>query len=167
MTTYVARRHPEDIAAFVNALLVLFLPALLLLAIFVVPHTSVAVSNTSVTVHPERSFFAATGQFLSDVGPMLIRFVPFSLIAAWRTRVHARRYCDKRGTGWQGVLEAGALGFLTALLVLSRGIITRPMEALPYIIVYGGAAALLGLACGLVLRMTARTVLNRLASDHV
>jgi hypothetical protein len=165
VATDIARRHPENVAAGVNALLTLFLPAaLLLLAIFAaVTGPFVMDSGTSVTVHPERSFFAVTREFLSALAHMMILFVPFSLIAGWRTWVHARRYRDRRGTGWQGVLEAGLVGFLAALLVLWRGIATRPMEALPYIIVYGGGAAFLGLALGLLLRTTARMVLKRLA----
>jgi hypothetical protein len=151
-----ARRHPEDVAAFVNALLTLFLPpALSMLAAFVVP-------STSVTVRPERSFFASAWLFLSAFASILIPLVPFSLLAGWRTRVHARRYREGRGSGWQGVLEGGVLGFVAALVVLSRGIATRPREALPYIIVYGGGAALLGLAFGLVLRTSGHIVLKQL-----
>jgi hypothetical protein len=153
-----ARRHPEDVAAFVNALLTLFLPPVLsMLATFVVP-------NTSVTVRPERSFFASTGLFLNAFASIVIPLVPFSLLAGWRTRVHARRYRERRGSGWQGVMEGGVLGFVAALFVLSHGIATRPREALPYIIVYGGGAALLGLASGLLLRTTALIVLKRLSS---
>jgi hypothetical protein len=104
------------------------------------------------------------GLFLTDLASVLIPLVPFSLIAGWRTRVYARRYRDRRGNGWQGVIEAGVLGFMAALLVLSHGIATRPRDAWPYIIVYGGGAALLGLAFGLLLWTTAHIVLNRLGA---
>ncbi len=153
-----APRHPEDVAAVVNALITLFLPpALSILAAFVV-------HSTTVTVRPERSFLSTTWLFLTDLASVLIPLVPFSLIAGWRTRVYARRYRDRRGNGWQGVIEAGVLGFMAALLVLSHGIATRPRDAWPYIIVYGGGAALLGLAFGLLLWTTAQIVLNRLGA---
>jgi hypothetical protein len=151
-----ARRYPEDVAAFVNALLVLFLaPALLMLGMFAFP-------STSVTVRPERSFYASSGPFLMEVASVVVPLVPFALLAGWRTQVHARRYRDGRGNGWQGVVEGGTAGFVAALFVLSHGIATRPNAAPPYIIVYGGGSALLGLAFGLLLRATALTVLKRL-----
>jgi hypothetical protein len=159
MTIQGVRQHPENVAAVINAALTLVLPAVLLLTLFVVHRVSVTDSNTSVTVHPERSFFSLTSEFLSAWRALTGPFVPLALIAGWRTRVHARRYRDGRGTGWQGVVEAGLLAFMVALLVLSRGIATRPIDALPYVIMYGGAAALLGLVFGLVLRTTARAVL--------
>ena len=166
MTIAVARRHPEDVAAFVNAVLTFLLPAALLLALFAVHSTSGLDSNASVTVHPDRSFFELTGEFLSAWASTAKLFVPFSLIAGWRTWVHARRYREGRGTGWQGVVEAGVLGLLAALLVLSRGILTRPADALPYIIVYGWGAAFVGLAFGLVLRTSAHAVLRWLNLDQ-
>ncbi len=46
------------------------------------------------------------------------------------------------------------------LLVLLPGIVTRPREAAPYIIVYGGAALVVGLAVGVLLRMTALAILR-------
>jgi hypothetical protein len=52
--------------------------------------------------------------------------------------VHARRYCEQRAGGWQGVAEAGAAGLFIALIVLARGIMTRPGDAPPYVVVYGG-----------------------------
>jgi DNA-binding transcriptional LysR family regulator len=154
-----ARRHPEDVAAFVNGLLVLFLPpASLMLGMFFFPSTSVA-------VHPERSFYASTGLFLTDVVFVMVPLVPFAMLAGWRTWVHARRYVDGQGTGWQGVIEGGTAGLVAALVVLSRGIATRPREAAPYIIAYGGGGMLLGLAFGLLLRTTALIVLKQLGVE--
>ena len=65
------------------------------------------------------------------------------------------------GNGWQGVLEAGAAGFVIALWVLAPGIAMQPTKAPPYVIFYGGAALILGLAIGVVLRMAAMLVLKR------
>jgi hypothetical protein len=151
-----ARRHPEDVAAFVNALLTLCLPpALLMLGMFVFP-------STSVTVRPERPFFASAVLRLNDFASVMIPLAPFAVLAGWRTWVHAQRFRDGRGRGWQGVLEGGAAGLVSALFVLSRAIATRPTEALPYIVAYGGGAALLGLGFGLLLWTTAHIVLKLL-----
>ena len=59
-----------------------------------------------------------------------------------------------------GVAEAGASGLILALLYLAPGIVTRPAEAPPYVIAYGGGALLLGVAVGLFLRTTAILVLK-------
>src|SRR5215470_18051762 len=99
MMTEVARRHPENVAAVVNAVVTFFLPAILLLALSVVRSAALTDSNTSVTVHPERSLVAMAGEVLSTSASLTIPIVPFALIAGWRTRVHARRYRDRRGTG--------------------------------------------------------------------
>jgi hypothetical protein len=47
-----------------------------------------------------------------------------------------------------------------AVLYLGRGIVTRPLEAPPYVIVYGTAAAILGAIVGVVLRMIGTVVLR-------
>ena len=49
---------------------------------------------------------------------------------------------------------------MLALLYLAPGIVTRPAEAPPYVIAYGGAALLLGVVVGLFLRTTAILVLK-------
>jgi hypothetical protein len=54
-----------------------------------------------------------------------------------------------------------------AIWILRYGIMTRPAEAPPYIIVYGGAALILGLAIGLILRMTAILTLKRTSRGHL
>ena len=59
-----------------------------------------------------------------------------------------------------GVAEAGACGLILALLYLAPGIVTRPAEAPQYVIAYGGAALLLGVVVGLLLRTTAILVLK-------
>jgi hypothetical protein len=151
-----ARRHPEDVAAVVNALIVLFLPiALLSVGMFAFPSTSEA-------VRPEESFYASTARHLLDIVSVLVPLVPFAMLAGWRTWVHARRYRDGHGSGWQGVIEGGMAGLVGALLVLVRGMATRPQAAAPYIVTYGGGSLLLGLAFGLVLRTAAVLVLKEL-----
>src|SRR5262249_4095064 len=101
--------------------------------------------------------------FLSTMFKMSLVFTPFvglAAIAGWRTLVHARRYREQRGGGWRGVIEAGAVGLFIALVVLARGIVTRPREAPPYVVVYGGAALLIGLGVGVILRFTAIFVIK-------
>jgi hypothetical protein len=96
----------------------------------------------------------------SVVNGVIVLLLPVGLAAAaWRTWVHARRYVAEEASGWLGVAEAGAVGFSIALLILSPGILTRPAQAPPYIIVYGGIALLVGLALGVILRTTAILVL--------
>jgi phosphate/sulfate permease len=53
--------------------------------------------------------------------------------------------------GTQGILEGAACGLVAAVLVLLPGIVTKPMQAPPYVLAYGGLAAVLGLAVGAVL----------------
>ena len=83
-----------------------------------------------------------------------------ALLAAWRTWVHAIRYQSGASGGWQGVGEAAAVGLAVAVLYFAPGIVTRPAEAPPYVILYGSAAAMLGAIVGLVLRMTATIILR-------
>jgi hypothetical protein len=80
---------------------------------------------------------------------------PFAMAAAWRTFVHTKRWFESGAVGWRGVLEAGACGFIAAVIVLLPGILTRPLQAPPYVIAYGGISAVLGLVIGVVLWTTA------------
>jgi hypothetical protein len=91
---------------------------------------------------------------LAILGSVLPVLLPFALIAAWRTRVHAVRWRECGTLGSRGVAEAGLLGFGIAVLYLAPGIITRPNQAPPYVIVYGVAAFAIGLLVGLVLQAT-------------
>jgi hypothetical protein len=81
--------------------------------------------------------------------------LPLGLIAAWRTFVHGRRRLTGDDHSWRGVFEAGLCRFLYVLVILARGILTRPMQAPPFVIAYGGLGLILGLIIGLVLRTTA------------
>jgi hypothetical protein len=148
------RRRPEDVAAIVNALLVVLMPFGALLV------GSLIFDDNSVTVRPSRSGIVSAATLVYQIGFVVALFVPLALLAGWRTWVHARRYRERQGTGWQGVAEAGALGIILALAVLAHGILSRPADALPYVVFYGGAALILGLAIGVVLRMTALLVLR-------
>ena len=142
-------RRPEHTAAVVNGLMVLLGPfALLVAGTLLAPDHS----DTSTTVRaPGVSPLAGLVDLARIAWAMAPGLVPLALIAAWRTRVHAKRWLTNQGNGGQGVLEAGACGFLIALAVLMRGIIRTPLLAGPYVLVYGGGAFVLGLVVGLVL----------------
>jgi len=96
---------------------------------------------------------------------------PFAMAAAIRTFVHARRWFESGATGWRGVLEAGACGFVAALLILLPGILprifTQPGLAAAYTLFYAGITLMVGLAVGLVLWTTATLTLRLLDWRHV
>jgi hypothetical protein len=139
----------------VNAVVVLLLPlAVLAIGSSLRPGPS----GSSMTVHPPGwSGSRALIQAFLDVAKVMF---PFAILAAWRTWVHAGRWRDRGDQGWQGVAEAGACGLGIALLVLLPGIITRPMDAAPYVVAYGAAALVAGLTLGLLLRAAALVVLR-------
>lgn len=152
------QREPELSAAIVNFGVVL----LLALALCALALIGVALDDTHAVVSaasPAARFFTN----LIQVAVIVVLASLFALIAGWRTWAHARRHCTGRGTGWLGVAEGGAVGLASALLVLMGGILTHPTDAGPYIVAYGGAAVLLGLAVGLVLRFTALLTLRHIA----
>jgi hypothetical protein len=89
-----------------------------------------------------------------------LTFAVLGAVAGWRTWVHAQRYAAGQSRGWQGVGDAALCGFVVAILYLAPGIVTRPREAPPYVIFYGGAAAIVGGIVGVVLYTVARVVLR-------
>ena len=137
------------IAATVNGAIVALAPPIVLVML--------GAFNDTAVHPPGYSHYVAA---LAALSPMVVTLSPVAMLAAWRTFVYARRRCDRGDSGWRGVLEAGACGFLLSLMVLSRGIIGSPRSALPYIVVYGSVAVLLGLFFGVVLRTAAVTVLH-------
>lgn len=150
MNTY--DRRP-DIAALVNGVVIVLMP----LALAVVLPVLVPDTHTVTVRPPDAPVIART---LKDLGRMAVVLLPFAFLAGWRTRVHAIEWCQDRGTGWRGVLEGGAAGFLIAFLVLLQPTLMRPMDAPPYIIAYGGGAMILGLLIAFFLRITALVVLR-------
>jgi hypothetical protein len=143
------KRHPEREAAVLNGLVVLLLPLSVMLAGAYLLNGD---SDTSTTV---RAYPRSVYSLVAPLGWTALVLMPFAAGAGWRTWVHTKRWRDGRGTGWTGVTEAGATGLAVALIILAPGIATRPTEAPPYVIVYGGAALILGLLVGLLLRTTA------------
>lgn len=149
-----SRARPEVVAGIVNALIVWLLP-IGFMALGPLLFNSYSNNSTTVVgVDPTGAGRARMLMFWLQVGGVLI---PFAALAGFRTHHHASQ---RPPTSWRGVLEAGACGAAVALVVLLPGILTRPLEAGPYITVYGGAAMILGLIVGFFLRLTALLVLK-------
>ena len=145
----------ENVAAVVNALLVMFVP----LAV-VVAGSNINLDSFDGSVTADVPGSPRMWATIRTLIPIALLLFPFALVAGWRTWVHATRWCDQQDRGWQGVAEAGACGLIPALLYLAPGIVMRPDEAPPYVIAYGGGALLLGVVVGVFLRTTAILVLT-------
>lgn len=149
-------QSPEVFAAVVNAFLVLLAPVAMYVAATVAAWNPDHTVTARVTPLPIYLIFR-----MLELGILFTPFVALAFIAGWRTWVHARRYLSEQGSGWQGVVEGGALGLLAAALVLSPGIVAHPAGAPPYVVFYGGCGVLLGVTAGLILRTSALIVLRR------
>jgi hypothetical protein len=145
--------RPATLAALVNAVIVYLLPLALVgaIALFASDYSNGA--TRVVGVDPDRA--AVWSRRLQFTGAYLIGLAPFAMAAGWRTFVHARQWLEKGSRGSQGILEGAACGFAGAVLALVPGIVTKPMQAPPYVLAYGGLAAVLGLAVGIVLWISA------------
>lgn len=150
--------RPATLAALVNGLVVLLLPVGLMGAVLIVAPTYSNGGTTVVGVDPDRA--AALARKTQFVVAYVSALTPFAMAAAWRTFVHAKRWFERGARGGQGVLEASACGLIGAVMVLLPGILTRPADAPPYVLVYGGLAAALGLAAGAILWCAATLVLR-------
>lgn len=153
-----ARRfdRPATIVALVNAVVVEVLPVVVmwLLVTFSPSHSA---GTTVVGQLPAGEHYA---RLVTTVGAYVVALAPFAMAAAWRTFVHTKRWLETGASGWRGILEAGACGLAGALIVLLPGIVTKPLQAPPYVIAYGGLSAIIGLALGLVLWTTATLTLK-------
>jgi hypothetical protein len=150
--------RPATLAALVNAVIVYLLPLALVgtIALFAPDYSN---GGTHVVgIDPDRA--AVWSRRMQFIGAYLMGLAPFAVAAAWRTFVHARRWLEKGSRGSQGILEGAACGFAGAVLVLLPGIVTTPTQAPPYLLAYGGLAAVLGLAVGAVLWISATLTLR-------
>ena len=155
------RVEPDDhlkrlatLTALVNSVIFTLMP----LVVMLVGGVLAQESSTSTIVRPEGAppvWLVTAWTWIQ----MWTALVPLSFIAGWRTFVHARRWLIMREHSWRGVFEAGVCGFICVLPILAPGIVTQPTKAPPYILVYGGLAAVIGLIVGLVLRTTALSTL--------
>jgi hypothetical protein len=166
--------RPATVVAFVNAVVVYLLPLTLVGAAALIAPAYTNGSTHVVGVDPDRAaVWARRGHFIAGY---ILGLAPFAMAAAWRTFVHARRRLETGSRGGQGILEGAACGFVAAVLVLLPGIVSTPTHAtapifvqtfvvVPYVLAYGGLAAVLGLAVGAVLWISA-TLTLRLYARH-
>jgi hypothetical protein len=145
------------VAAVVNGLLILTLPFTLGAVVTLFDFQSNAGTTVTARVSSTSEYVA---RWVVEIGTVLAFAAPFALVAAWRTWVHAAHTEAGRGSGWQGVVEAGMLGLIAVLVVLVPVNITRLPSALPYIAAYGTMATALGVGLGLGLRFTALLALR-------
>lgn len=154
------REHerPAIVAAVVNGLVVYLLPLAFAGAIAMFASDFSNGGTRVVGVDPNRAF--VWSQRLQFIAAYATGLAPFAMAAAWRTFVHAKRRLERGSWGGQGIVEGAACGFAAALLVLLPGILMKPTQAPPYVLAYGGLAAILGLAVGALLWTTASIVLT-------
>jgi hypothetical protein len=147
------RTSPEAVAAGVNGCIVMALPLLA----YVVAALQTDSGSVTARVSPlaEIIFREAAGLLF-----LLMPFAVLALLVGARTKVHARACLEGRGKGWRGVGEAAATGALIAVVLLLPATARQPFSALPYVAVYGGGSAVLGLLLGLVLRASALITLR-------
>ena len=148
-------RRLASLTALVNGVVFSLIPLLVML----VGGALAQQSSTSTIVRPQDAppVWLVTMWTWLQAWPAL---VPLSFIAGWRTYVHAKRWLLTHDRTWRGVFEGGLCGFLCVLPSLAAGIVTQPRKAPPYILVYGGLGAIIGLIVGLVLRTTALSTLR-------
>jgi hypothetical protein len=146
------RSRPEAVAALVNASLVFLIPVGL---------AFILMMGDDDVVRPSASSLFKIRDALVIAALCAAASAPFALLSGWRTWVHAKKFLEGRSSGWVGVMEAGGLSFGVALVGLANGILRRPHDAPPYIVFYGGVAAIFGLLLGVLLRSIALWVLKR------
>lgn len=110
-------------------------------------------------IGPAAYWNASTNLRRSAITMATLVVMPFAALAAWRTWVYARRWIERRESGWRGVLEAGVCGLLTALCYFAPSIAGQGARALPAVVIYSLAATAVGLILGCVLRASALIVL--------
>lgn len=145
-----ARLRLANRVALANGAVFLLIPFLLVMSLQL---ASTGMQNGSVTVHAGGD--PGLGDYFLRALAALVFCTPVAAVVVWRTQAHALARVDDNASGWWGVGEAAAIGFSVAMTVLLPGILLRPLEAPPYVISYGGAAALIGALLGLLLRTTA------------
>jgi hypothetical protein len=150
--------RPATVAALVNGLVVYLLPLALAGAVALFAPTYTTGGTRVVGVDPDRAY--VWSHRLTFVGAYLTGLAPFAFAAGWRTFVHAKRWFEHGRRGAMGIVEGGLCGFAGAVFVLMPGILTKPSQAPPYVVAYGGLAAALGLAVGAILWMTATITLR-------
>jgi hypothetical protein len=146
------QRKPEDVAAVVNAILVVLLPFVLLALL------RLGGGNTS-------RFIVASGPDSRSHQhfpfSMMLMMSPLALVAGWRTHVYARRRREHGADGWRGVVEAAVFGAAVMLVLWIPAMLLDPRAAFPYMLPSIPAAFAAGLLVGVILRFTALLTLKR------
>jgi len=140
--------HAEKAAALTNFLLILLIGAGFMMAS--------GPDGTHVHSNPTKAAFQNAALLVILLAAVV---APLAAVASWRTWVHARGFLTRHTTGWLGVLEAGALGFVLTLPIVLPGAVARQFNPGPWGqpqafllgLAYVGGYGLLGLAVGLVL----------------
>lgn len=145
-------RRPECLAAIVNAGVTLTAPAAL-------------AAYADYTWDAVRPFAPTLVSSAARAVPVLLAFIPVSLLVAWRTYVHARAYRRNPRTIWRGPLESAAIGGGIALVIMvgaTAGTWARepPHLVAGYIAIYVFLTALIGLVLGVVLAAAALVVVH-------
>jgi hypothetical protein len=150
--------RPATVAALVNGLVVYLLPLAFAGAVALFASDYSNGGTRVVGVDPNRAY--VWSRRLGFVGAYLTGLAPFAFAAGWRTFVHAKRWLEHGRWGAMGIVEGALCGFAGAVLVLMPGILTKPTQAPPYVLAYGGMAAALGLTVGAILWVTATITLR-------
>jgi len=148
-------------AALTNFLLILLIAAGFMLAS--------GPDSTHVYSNPTKAAFQNAAIVLIVLAVVV---APLAAVASWRTWVHARGYQTGNTTGWQGLLEAVALGFALTLPLVLPFVVARQFNPGPwgqpqafllglgYVGAYGLLGAAVGLVLGLLLWLSASIVLR-------
>ena len=150
--------RPALVVALVNGLVVYLLPLAFAGAVALFASDYSNGGTRVVGVDPDRAY--VWSQRLTSAGAYLTVLAPLAFAAAWRTFVHAKRWLEYGRWGMTGIVEGALCGFAAAVIVLLPGILTKPTQAPPYVLAYGGMASILGLAVGAILWVTATCTLQ-------
>lgn len=160
-----ARPHERSaiIVALVNALVVYLLPLAFAGGVALFANDFGNGSTRVVGVDPDRA--RVWSNRIQFIAAYLMGLAPFAIAAAWRTFVYARRWLERGSYGLLGILEGGLCGLSGAVLVLIPASIMKPTQAAPYLIAYGGLAAVLGLGVGVILWITGTIAVRLVPRD--
>ena len=160
-----ARPHERSaiIVALVNALVVYLLPLAFAGAVALFANDFGNGSTRVVGVDPDRA--RVWSNRIQFIAAYLMGLAPFAMVAAWRTFVYARRWLERGSYGLLGIFESGLCGLAGAVLVLLPASMMKPTQAPPYLMAYGGLAAVLGLGVGIVLWITGTIAVRLVPRD--
>jgi hypothetical protein len=118
------RRRSEVVAALANFFVVQLLPSGIVGVLAIGSSLGIGAKANEVTVHPPG--WTPVIPIAVTAFQLGLVMLPFALLAAWRTWVHAKRWLEFGTSGWEGVGEAAACGLATLLVMLLPGIPRAP-----------------------------------------